>query len=660
MSTLKEELQEIPRDKQVSIAEVWDIPKKQLDKRNLIPIFLKHLTDEYYIKGILERLTPLQVRIYTLIIGSKIVLTLGEIARKVKMQPINIEKELAVLKYLLLVYQKKNRERITNTLDKYHPFEEISALISVSVNDDSEKFKLSIKKMIQRSGFENLNKKYISIVGKKINLIEFSDKTIEDSIFDKIIHSFLNEKELVLLVEAFNNGGILEINSVRIILDEQKLDIEPTLKKLDDFNILKDVYYVDERFVRVLSIPVELFDYLVRNPIFIPEEGIKERQDQTVCNRLDFILNMKRLLLFISNKGITLSQSEKLKQSDMRRSEEYLVEIDRSLFREKSQIYQIEVILPILKLFELIDIRGDNIILEPSFENFVNQESLSLLEQLTQLVLDASEKRMVGSDIFLPFDIPFYKQEVLNTCVNIIHENKGVYAKVMIAQNIRETVILSPNFKIMDFKMQYLQKRGLLVSSLFYMNLFGLLDVKYPERWINLSELGEYIFFKKEIRTHDDQNALYVNSDATVIAMPEHLSLQSLHLLKSFAYLKSFDNIYTFQLTKESLQEGILLGNSISEFKDFLHKFSKNQIPQNIMFSIEEWTNELPVVNIEEGVILLETSNAELKEKLLGSFQDKKIIRKDLSPTALVIEKGKVPDVMLVAEKLEMIVKLVR
>ncbi len=660
MSTLKEELQGLSRDKQVSIAEVWNVPQKQLDKRNLIPIFSKYLTDEYYIRGILEKLTPLQVRIYTLIIRSKTVLTLGEIARKVKIQPINIEKELAVLRYLLLVYQRKNRERITNTLDKYYPFEEISVFVSVSANENAEKFKLSIKKMIQKSGFENLNKKYISMVGKKINLIEFSNKSVEDKVLGKIINSFLNEKELVLLVEAFNNGGILEISSVRIILDEQRLEVEPTLKKFDDFNILKDVYYVDERFVRVLTIPVELFDYLVRNPIFIPEEGIKERQDQTVCNHLDFILNMKRLLLFISNKGITLSQSEKVKQSDMRRSEEYFVEIDKNLFREKSQIYQIEMILPILKLFQLIDIRGDNIILEPAFEDFINQDPIILLKKLTQLLLHASERRMVGADIFLPLDIPFYKKEILDSCVKIIHENKGVYAKVMIAQNIRENVILSPNFKIMNFKAQYLQKRGLLVSSLFYMNLFGLLDVKYPERWISLSELGEYIFFKKEIRVRNEQNSLYVNPDATVIVMPENLSIQSLHLLKSFAYLKSFDNIYTFQLTKESLQEGILLGNSIAEFKDFLQSLSKNQIPQNIMFSIEEWTNELPVVNIEEGVILLETSNTTLKEKLLGSFQDKNIIRKELSPTALVIEKGKVPDVMLVAEKLEMIVKLIR
>ena len=659
MSILKEELQKLPRDKQMSIAEVWNVPKKKLNKKNLVPVFLIFLVDEYYIKGILEKLTPLQVKIYTLIITSKSVLTLGEISRKIKMQSINVEKELAVLKYLLLVYQRKNRERITSNLDKYYPFEEVSSHIYISTNKNAEKFKLSIKKEIQQKRPEELNKKYVQLVGKETNLISFTQKAVEDKTFKKLIRA-LSAKERVLLDEAFNNGGILEINSARIVLDEQKLMPEPTLRKLDEFNLLKDVYYIDERFVRVLTIPTELFDYLVRNPIFIPEEGIKLRQNQTISNQFDFILNMKRLMLFISNKGVTLSQSERVKQSDMKRSEEYLLQIDRNLFREKSQIYQIEIILPILKLFELVKIKEENIVLESSFEDFINKDTLSLLEQLMQLMIEASERRMVGSDVFLPLDIPLYKKEVLENCVNIIHESGGVYSKVMIAQNIRESVVLSPGFRIMNFKTQYLQKRGILVSALFYMHLFGLLDIKYPERWIKLSELGRFVFFKEDLRTHDEAGAFYVTPDATLVVMPEKLSIHSIHLLKSFAYLKSFDNVYTFQLTKDSLQEGILLGNDINHFKDFLKAISKKEIPQNILFSIDEWTSDLPVVNIEHGVILLETSNAGLKEKLLGSLQNKNVVRKDLSPTAMVIEKEKIADVMLIAEKLEMIVKLIR
>ena len=661
MSNLKEELEQLSHEKQVNVGEVWSLPKKELQKKKLLPILEKILVDEYYIKGVLEKLTPLQVKIYTLIIKSNTILTLGEISRKIRMQPINVEKELAVLKYLLLVYQRKNRERITSNLDRYYPFEEISKLISTSTNQNAEKFKISIKREIQFKRIEDLDKKYIYFVtkGKKYDTPALIEKVIEDDAFKNILAS-VSEQESVLIDEAFNNGGILEIHSARIILDEQKLDPEITLKKLDSLNLLKDTYYIDERFVRILSMPVEIFNYLVRNPIFIKEQGIKEQQDKIACNELDFILNLKKLLLFISNKGVTLSQSEKIKQSDRKKSEEYLISIDMNLFREKSQVYQIEIILPFLKLFELVAIKEENIILQPAFEEFLSKDPMDILKSLMELIVQASERRMVGNEVFLPIEVPFYKKEVIGHCVKIIHENGGVYSKVMIAQNIRENVILSPQFRITNFKSEYLRKRSFLLSSLFYMHLFGLLNVKYPQRWIELSPLGQHIFFEKELVTQDTKGALYVNPDATIMVMPDKLSIFSIHLLKSFTEIKGFDNVYTFQISKDSLQEGVLLGDNISEFKDLLTNISKNEIPQNIIFLIAEWTNELPIVHIEEGIVLLETSQPKLKEMLIGSLRDKDIIRRDISPTAMVIKKKKIPEVMATAEKLEMIVKLIR
>ena len=78
------------------------------------------------------------------------------------------------------------------------------------------------------------------------------------------------------------------------------------------------------------------------------------------------------------------------------------------------------------------------------------------------------------------------------------------------------------------------------------------------------------------------------------------------------------------------------------------------------MFLISSWSEEIPIVRIEEGVVLLETSDPKLTELLLGSLKGKKIIRKELSPTALVIAGNRVQEVMDAAEKLEMIVKLIR
>jgi hypothetical protein len=108
------------------------------------------------------------------------------------------------------------------------------------------------------------------------------------------------------------------------------------------------------------------------------------------------------------------------------------------------------------------------------------------------------------------------------------------------------------------------------------------------------------------------------------------------------------------------LQEGLLLGNNINEFIEFLNFVSKNRVPQNVLFLINDWSEVLPIVNIEEGVVLLETGSSKLMESLMGQIKSKKIVKKELSDTAIIIYKNKVQEVMEVAEKLEMIVKLIR
>ena len=164
----------------------------------------------------------------------------------------------------------------------------------------------------------------------------------------------------------------------------------------------------------------------------------------------------------------------------------------------------------------------------------------------------------------------FYKEDDLRECVQLIQKNKSVYSKVLLAQKIRDTVVLSPSFKITEFKNQYHKTKQLMLSALFYMHLFGLLNVEYPKRSISLSGLANYFFSGQEIASRNEAEALYVNPDATIVAMSEKLSIFGIHFLKSFAELKSFENVYIFQITKESLQEGILLGNEITDFKNFL------------------------------------------------------------------------------------------
>ncbi|MDH4200159.1 MAG: helicase [Spirochaetia bacterium] len=653
---LNEELNKLEIEQLKRIAEIWDIDKIPGDKKAIIQTLINTSADIYFLKGVLEKLTPLQVQIYAIIVESKSILTLGEISRKIKLLPINVEKELAVLKHLMLVYQRKNRERITSNLDKYYPFEEIREIVKVDTNENGHKLIFSIEKEMTSISREDLDSRYLKILGKSSHLPEIS---IADETFERLVED-ISDGELFLLDEAFINGGVIEINAARIIMQERKLPQEKTLRRLDALYILKDIYYIDDRFVRAMVIPIEFFEYLKRSPVFPKASGIKELQHRIISNEFDFILNIKKLLLFISNKGLTLAQSEKIKQADIKKSEESLLEMDLRLFPEKSQVHLIEIILPFLKLFNLVDIRGEDIILLESYEEFLQKEPLGILKELMAATTEASEKRMVGNEVFLPLDVPFFKKEILQKCLDFIQTENGVCVKVLIASLIREWVVLTPEFRIRNFKNMYLENRSAIISALFYLNIFGLMEVEYPKRFIKLSTLGRHFFYAEDLSSEDLPGAIIVNPDATIVAMPDQLSIYGLHLLKSFTVMKDYDKVYNFQITKESLQEGLLLGNNINDFIEFLGYVSKNRVPQNVLFLINDWSEVLPIVNIEEGVVLLETGTPKLMESLLGQIKGKKIVKKELSDTALIIFKNKVQEVMEVAEKLEMIVKLIR
>lgn len=664
MSMLNDELSKLEKEQLYRIAEIWKIKKISQDKKGIINQLRKAASDEYYLKGILEQLTPMQVKIFALIIGSKNVLTLGDISRRIRMQPINVENELAVLKHLMLVYQRKNRERITSNMDKYYPYEEIKEIVHIDENKKGEKFQFCIRDFINHHHIEDIFIDYITLLtGKKkptIKRNELIKLATNDESFEILLDQ-LSEGEEILLDAAFSNGGILEIHAARIIMDDMKLNQEKTLIRMHSLNILKDIYYIDERYVRILVIPVELFEYLKENPIFPNTEKIKEMQPIEIANQFDVVLNMKKLLLFIANRGLTLSQSGKIRQADMKRSENSLIEIDLRLFPEKSQVHLIEILLPFLKVFDLVELKDDNVILKDTYEEFLKENPLNALEKLIEVTPIEAEKRMVGDEVFLPIEIPFYHEDYLKEIYEILKENKdGIYSKVLIANLIREWVILSPSFRVKDFKSLYFEKRGAMVSVLFYLHLFGLIQVEYPKRKIRLSSLGYYFFESKELSFQNQPDGIIINADATLIAFPDKLSIFGLHILKSFAELKEFDRVYHFQITRESLQTGLLLGRNKSDLLDFLDEVSKNKLPQNLSYLIEDWSEGLHIVTIEEGVTLLETSDANQMSLLLGQIKGKKIVKRELSDTAILVYKDKISETIEIAEKLEMIVKLIR
>lgn len=662
-SILVQELakQELPDLKK--IAGHWNIQKFHgKDRRFSINQLLTAFQDDFLLRGILEKLTPIQVTIYTQILKNKYVQTLGEVVRKTTLPGLNAETELTVLRKYNLVYQRKNRERLTNNLDKYHAYPEIADLVKLDTNPKGEKFKLSLDKYFYKLDIKKISPEWIKILGlkKAESIDEIGDFALSEEGISKTILS-LTELEKDVLLYIYTNGGVLEAEVVRSYIIANRGKFEIVLPSLISKFLVFDTYYIDEKFIRIVTIPKEILNY-IQNHTVLPtvKKNTKQKQEKTAKNELDFFLNIKKMISFISRKGLSLAKSGKIKQADNKRTEQDLLKPDIEIFPEKGQVYQIELILPILKILNLIDIKGENVVLLPEIEEFQKKDIFEVMNLVIHEVNEVRTRRYNPPEVFSPIEVPFYDKPILDKCINIIQAMGKVNPAVIFCNIVRENLLLAPGFRMKNFQSDLMDLRKEIISGVFYLHLFGLLEVEYPNRMLFISDLGKYYFQNKSIPKHTEKGGITINPDFSIIAFPEKCSMQGIHLLKVFTELKDYDRVYTFILNKESFQNGILLGYEPSQFIQFLKESSKAELAQNLIFLFDDWGRNLPMVNITEDCVLLKTNDLHVMELLLGQIKGKKIILEEISADAIMIDKSKIQDVIAVAEKLNLIIKLVR
>lgn len=637
------------------LLNVWNIKKIPKDRKGQIKQIISAMEDEFYVKGILEKLSSIQVQIYLEIISSPDkVLTLGEIAKKFSLPPNSTEMELGVLKRYFLVYQKKNRERLTNTLDRYYAYPQSAKVIQYQTNQNGEKFRQTLSEIFLKRKKEN---KYISSVWQSYEKLAKED--IEKNL--EKIFSRLSEVEEELFLAAFNQGGILEFQTAREIIEKQKGKWEDIIIQLNESLILIDDYYFDEKFIRILIIPEDVFEYVVQHPI-IPKapKGVKKSLERISQNELNFFINLKKLIAYILKRGLTLSKSGKIRQTDLRDTENIFLPVDMELFKEKSQIFQVELLLPIMRILDIVRIKKDDIVLRNQWEEYLSLSPLEIHKTVLKAIEEVEDKFTNYEEVFEPIYVPFYKKKVFQNVIKVLTKQERNIYYVIIALMIRENLVLDKNFSIKEFPELYSNHLKEIVSVLFYLQLFGYLKVEYPDRWISFSDLGLFFLKKKTLRKDNERGAISVNPDLTIIAFPEKLSLDGLYLLKVFCELKSFENIYTFQLTRESFLMAILMKEDVDKFVEFLKESNISELPQNLLFSIEDWKANIPLVTITDECVVVKTKESSHMELLLGQMVNKESLIEQISPTTIIIEPDSIPEIIEIAEKLNLLVKLIR
>lgn len=660
-SVLYQELEKLDMAELKKTATLWNLPKfPAKDKKSAIEYIMECFVDEFYLKGVLEKFSALQVTILTNILKNKNVMTLGEIARKVNIPPINVEMELNVLRKYFLLYQRKNRERLTNNLDKYHFYEEIAGLVKTDLNPKGEKFRISLEKDLAKVESSYFTKDWLDAQGVKKADSHFLKQALSKEGIQKTLDS-LDDFQRDVLHKIYIHGGVVEVDVIRNYIITNRGKFEESIPHLTNLHLIRDTYFIEDKFIRVAVMPKEILEHIQTNPILPPiKKGTKQRTEKRATNQLDFYLNVKKLISYISRKGLNLAKSGKIKQADHKRTETDLLNPDIDIFPEKSQVYQIELILPILKLMNYVDIKGENVILTGDIDEFQKRDIFEIMRVVIHEVNEARSRRLNPPEVFMATEVPFYDKPILDKCVKLIMNYGEINVHVIFSNIIREHLIFAPGFRTKTFEEDLADLRKEIQSAIFYLHLFGLIEVEYPNRQITLSDLGKFYFNQDELISKTEKGGITINPDMSIIAFPDRVSITGINLLKAFAELKDYDRVYTFNLTKDSFQSGILLGYNPHEFINFLRESNKGELAQNLLFLLEDWGSKLPIITITEDSVLVRTADPLVMEQLMGQIKGKKYVLEEISPTGIIIDKHKVMEVIAIAERLNLIIRLNR
>jgi hypothetical protein len=139
-----------------------------------------------------------------------------------------------------------------------------------------------------------------------------------------------------------------------------------------------------------------------------------------------------------------------------------------------------------------------------------------------------------------------------------------------------------------------------------------------------------------------------VNPDFEVLVLPEGDVDELLHGLDRIAVRERDMEVAHYRLDRERVERAAVEGEAPGAILAFLQRHARTEIPQNVVYTIQEWGGRVRTATLEKGV-LLSATDREAVEALLRHPVLKECVRAVLGPTQVFFDE-KVLEKALVQE----------
>ncbi len=332
-----------------------------------------------------------------------------------------------------------------------------------------------------------------------------------------------------------------------------------------------------------------------------------EEQEKIRDRRSEGYAFLDDLFLFLSHAagGITLTPS--LREIPKRTADKIM-----SMLKEKTQ-GRITLLLSVCNALKLVreTYRGGKptLVTTDKVEEFLIQSR----EERVMIILDvlSSHYDRIDRMIF---------EELKRLDANVWYDRALFYKRVMNAlfrKRARDWFALNQRSSVRIFS--DLRQFGLLEEG-------KVLDVEGKDVF-----LIKPSFYGIQEGTGERARGIIVQPNFEIIALPETPD-DVLFLLSRFSEIKTADKVHIFMLTKKLFLHAVDSGMDAVKIIELLQNNAKAEIPQNVLYSIQEWRESYGKVELKRGIFLeadpelMRVIKAKIRERVIREISDSSVI----------------------------------
>lgn len=175
--------------------------------------------------------------------------------------------------------------------------------------------------------------------------------------------------------------------------------------------------------------------------------------------------------------------------------------------------------------------------------------------------------------------------------------------------------------------------------------LLGIIEGAYRGKkllGVRLTDVGEAVLHNQDSGRHPVRETFFVQPNFEITVFTSEMNYESLYRLMIIAEPVKTDVVSTYRITDRSIFQAIELGLRADEILGFLETESSKPVPNNVSRSIRDWTSQTTFAKLNR-VTLFETENEKDLENLMIQPDFKKIVVRQIGPTAVIV-RGEIND----------------